>query len=88
MTAENFDCEDFIFATSHAQIVGASSDLLKQVEEADRCGSVIVRGFDGAVTSIATHPSAPIAVASVETDRIHMVDTEAQCIRACLRLDG
>jgi WD40 repeat protein len=74
LTAENFDCEDFIFATAQAQIVTATPELLQELEMEDRQGTLVVQGFEGGVSAVATHPTTPVAVASTVTGRLHVTD--------------
>jgi WD40 repeat protein len=81
LTAENFDCEDFVFGTSSAQIVMAGTELLQQLEMEDRRGTVVVQGFEGKIESVATHPAIPVALASTSSmvgkavaGRLHVAD--------------
>ena len=74
LTAENFDCEDFVFGTGSAQIVTAGTELLQQLEMEDRRGTVVLSGFEGPIASVATHPAIPVALASTSTGRLHVAD--------------
>jgi WD40 repeat protein len=82
MSAENFDCEDFLFGTTDGQIVTAGSELLQQLEVEDRRGTVVVQGFDGAVVCTATHPSAPFALASTSSGKLYKLDLAGSILGA------
>ena len=74
LTAENFDCEDFVFGTSSAQIVAAGTELLQQLEMEDRRGTVVVQGFESKIESVTTHPAIPVALVSTSAGRLHVAD--------------
>lgn len=71
-------CPPFIVASTAGLIVGADDRCFEEADEVKRRGTLLVQGFDAAVTAVAAHPEAATVAAVTASSSLILFDVDAR----------